>query len=77
MGIVTAATAVDIQQFTGDVEHRQVAGGLVLELEQAALATAVAQRLPLLVGELLQVEALPEPVSHDLSCATGARLGVE
>src|SRR5690554_2486328 len=62
--VVAAAAAVNVEQLAGQVEHRQLAALLVLELEQAALAAAIAERLPLLGGELLQGVLLPEPFTH-------------
>jgi hypothetical protein len=51
VAIVGTARGLDVEQAAGDIGVIDLAGVLVLQLVEAALATAVAQGLPLVAGE--------------------------
>ena len=71
VGIVRAATGRAVEQATADARPVDLAGILVLELRQAALAAAVAKRFPLRGAHRLKRRRLPERLFHDAAC--GAR----
>ena len=58
--IVAAAAGVRIEQAAAEPRQVDVGGVLVLDLDQAALAAAVAQRFPLLAGHRGERLCLPE-----------------
>src|SRR6185437_11672671 len=60
VGVVAAPAGFEVEQAAGDVGERQLAGVVVTQLVQAAPPAAVAQRLPLGAGHLLQRLGLPE-----------------
>lgn len=62
--IVGTAAGAGIEEAAADGREVDVARVLVLELGQAALAAAVAQRFPLRGGHLLEGNGLPERLRH-------------
>ena len=58
--VVGAAAGFEIEQPAGHIGVRDFAGVLILRLDQAAFGAAVAQRFPLLSGELVEGFLLPE-----------------
>lgn len=60
IGIIAAATGLQVQQLAGDARVVDGAIVLVFEFLQAAQATAVAQRLPFALIELGEGLAFPE-----------------
>ena len=60
VGIIAAATGLQVQQLAGDTRVVDGAIVLVFELLQAAQAATVAQRLPLARVELGERLAFPE-----------------
>ena len=62
--IIAALAGLQIQQITGDVGEHQLVGFFIDELVEAALATPIAQRLPLSLIQLGQGFGFPERVSH-------------
>ncbi len=64
--IVLAAAQVLVQQLAGDAGGDHLAGHLVLEADQTAQPTAVAEALPLRGGHLFERLGLPEGLlRHD------------
>ncbi len=60
-GFVRAAAAgADIEQFAGDARIDDFAGVLVFEFQKAAARAAVAERLPFLMGHLLEAFSFPK-----------------
>ena len=60
VAVVGALAGLGIEQVAGHVGEHQLLGVLVDQLVQTALAAAVAQRLPLRHGHLLQALRLPK-----------------
>ena len=68
MLVIAAAGRGDIEQAAGDIGMIDVAGIFILSLVQAALAAAIAQCLPFLLGQRLDRQC-PETVPHLTSLA--------
>ena len=64
VGIVATAALLRVELAAGHVGEEQLAGFLVLELEQAAATAAVTQGLPLVGRELMEGDVLPEARPH-------------
>ncbi|KPK38239.1 MAG: hypothetical protein AMJ69_09000, partial [Gammaproteobacteria bacterium SG8_47] len=60
VGIVRAATPLDIEQLTRHIGIEDPSTVLILELTQTAPGTAVAQGLPLAMAQLLEGPVTPE-----------------
>ena len=60
--VVAAAAEFKVEQPAGDVGELDILRAVLLELEQAAKATAVAQGLPLAAVQVLERETFPETV---------------
>ncbi len=62
--VIFTATAVWIQQATGDIGVKHLIGVLVLHFVQTTASTAVAQRLPFTMGHIAQGLCFPERTLH-------------
>lgn len=63
-GVVAALARLGVQELAGNAGEVKFAGVFVFKLMNAAEAAAVAERLPLVVGHLLQRFGFPEGFTH-------------
>ena len=60
IGVIAALAGIVVEKPTGHIRERVFAGVGILQLEQAALATTVAERFPLRIRHVLESLGLPE-----------------
>lgn len=75
LGVVPTVAGAGLEQFAGHVGKEDVAGVDVFELVQATPSAAVAQRLPLTCGEVLEPLRFPEFVHRDDHTASAVACG--